>query len=462
MNDTPTVRRHHSSQPQSYAEVLDADTHDVPPMLRKLGDQNVGPLSIPTAWYLDQAIHDLEVEKIWKKSWQVACREEDLLDVGDTWVYDIASISIVLVKASKTEIKAFYNACLHRGVALRKCNGHVSVLQCPFHGFTWSLNGTLKMIPSPENFPHINRKDYSLPEVYVGRWGGFVFVNLDPDCLPLETYIGDFPQHFSNMPWETRAKTAHVQKILPCNWKAAQEAFMEAWHVMTTHPQMAINSGERCSHQDAWDNYSRGILPNCTTSDMIGTTPSPQKVYEIQMGRFDDSPPLPPIPEGMSAREAYVNTSRQMLRPVWGPVVDKVSDSELIDIFYYTLFPNFHPFGGTQSVALLFRPNGNDPNSCIMDLMIITPVDRSKGPVRGAEVHRLKDDEDFSAAPELGFLGMLFSQDISNLQEITRGMRNIQRKAVFFATHLELKIRHFYSKWQKKMGLENPFDKVRA
>jgi len=453
LSNVLTKKRIHSSQPANYQEALDQDSRPVPSILRPSGNQDVGPLKIPTSWYLDRSIHELEVERIWKRSWQMAAREEDLAEVGDTWVYDIANVSLLLVRSTKDTIKAFYNACLHRGVALRSCPGRVQSLQCPFHGFTWALDGSLKMIPLPENFPHINKETFRLQEVKVGRWDGFVFVNLDPAAESLETYLGKFPSLCEKYPFKNRVKTVHLAKVFPCNWKLLQEAFMEAWHVLTTHPQFAKNSGERCFQQEAWGNFSRGILGMGTTSDLVSSTPTPQEIVEITMGRWDDEASLPAIPTGIPTRQALATISRDMLRATWGGLVDELCDAEVIDIVYFTVFPNFNPFGGLSPIVYTFRPYGDDHTKSIMDFMLITPVAPGAPRPKPAAVRWLKEDEDFTGFPELGMLGPFVSQDIANLGQIMKGLRNNPRKEVVFAKDQELKIRHFYSLWQKATGL---------
>ena len=95
----------------------------------------------------------------------MACREEDIPDVGDTTVYSIAHLSILIVRSAPDSIKAFYNACLHRGRLLREEDGHASELRCPFHGYCWNLDGSLKQIPAEWDFPHVDPDDFHLPEV---------------------------------------------------------------------------------------------------------------------------------------------------------------------------------------------------------------------------------------------------------------------------------------------------------
>ena len=94
------------------------------------------------------------------------------------------------------EIKAYYNACLHRGRQLKDYDGRCTEFRCPFHGFTWALDGALARSPRRWDFPHVDDAEFALPEAKVGTWGGFVFINPDPDAEPLEDFLGDLPEHF--------------------------------------------------------------------------------------------------------------------------------------------------------------------------------------------------------------------------------------------------------------------------
>ena len=265
-----------------YQELLDQDSRPVPAIFRRLGNTDIGPNEIPIEWYLSRAIHEREVERIWKKCWQATCREEDIPEVGDTWVYDMVGISLIIVRSRPDEIKAYYNACLHRGRALRECPGRVTQLKCPYHGFSWALDGRLNGVPAREEFPQVNAADFRLPEVKVGLWGGFVFVNLDPESESLESFIGELPDHFTQWPLDDRTKTLHIMKRLPCNWKLAHEAFLEAFHVTTTHPQFLPTSGDEYHQIDTFGNFSRGFLGSLMPSNYIRTKPTAQG--DLQLG----------------------------------------------------------------------------------------------------------------------------------------------------------------------------------
>ncbi len=154
---------------------------------------------------------------LWSRVWQFACREEELAEVGDTEVYDIADKSYLLVRTAPGPggIRAYSNACLHRGRALRDGPGRVDELLCSFHGFCWSLTGKLKRVPSAWDFPQVRAGELRLPEVRVGTWGGFVFLNPDSDCGSLE----DVPRRSRPVlralaARRTATPASHVSKVI--------------------------------------------------------------------------------------------------------------------------------------------------------------------------------------------------------------------------------------------------------
>ena len=170
----------------SMQDLLKSEGEVVPTVLREESYVDYGDNPIPVERYTSQAFHDREVEHLWRKVWQMVGRTEQIPNVGDHLVYDIADDSLLVTRVSETEIKAYYNACLHRGTRLRDEGGHVPAFRCPFHGFTWGLDGTRKGVPCRWDFPTLKDEDFQLPEARVATWGGFVFINMDPDCVPLE------------------------------------------------------------------------------------------------------------------------------------------------------------------------------------------------------------------------------------------------------------------------------------
>jgi phenylpropionate dioxygenase-like ring-hydroxylating dioxygenase large terminal subunit len=395
----------------SYQDLLDADSRPVPDVLRWQSSASFGQDDKPVDRYIAREIHDLEKERLWTKVWQMACRESELAEVGDTQVYDITDISILLVRTSPTEIKAFYNACLHRGRQLRDQPGPVTDLRCPFHGYAWNLDGSLKHVPCQWDFPQVVPDEFRLPEVKVGTWGGFVFINMDPNAEPFDSFLGDLPKHFERWPLEKRYKQAHVARVLPTNWKTVQEAFMEAYHVVATHPQLLPGIGDANSQYDTWGNFSRAITPNGTPSPHLKWTPTEQDMFDSMSDRRLDMDPYVVIPDGMTARQVAGRNGRAMMAPFLGAAADELTDAELTDSFYYTLFPNFHPWGAYNRIVYRFRPYQDEHEMAVMECIFLSPYDEAEGRPADAPIHWLGVDDDWTEAPELGLLARVFNQD---------------------------------------------------
>jgi phenylpropionate dioxygenase-like ring-hydroxylating dioxygenase large terminal subunit len=428
----------------SYQALLDADRRPAPAILREEAEPPPGPTTVPRERYVSRAFHDLEVEKVWKRVWQMACREEEIPEVGDHVVYEVADLSVVVVRAAPDRIRAFHNTCLHRGRQLRERSGRVPALRCAFHGWTWSLDGELVDLPCRWDFPHVERERFRLPELGVGTWGGFVFVNPDPAAAPLERHLGDLPRHFARWPLEARYVEAHVAKPLACNWKVAQEAFMEAYHVVATHPQLLPGIGDANSQIDVWpgESFSRAITANATPSPHLASQPSEQDMLDVVMNRALDEPALVRVPEGSTARAAAADAIRMQLAAVV-PDARELCDAELLDSFYYTLFPNLHPWAAYNRICYRFRPLGNDPNACLMEVMYLAPFRGRRPPP--APVHELGPDEPWTEAPELGFLARVFEQDTANLARVQRGLRASPDGVVPLGSYQEAKIRRFHA-----------------
>ncbi len=247
----------------AFAELLAADTNaaNISDALKRNQPLPPGPSLVPVARYIDRRYHELEKERLWSRAWQVAAHEDDFANVGDVVPYDIATSSYLIVRVAEDEYKAFYNACLHRGRKLRESRGKgLDELRCPFHGWAWNIDGSLKQVPCAYDYAGLDREEESLPEVQVGRFGRFIFINPDPDCAPLAEHLGDLGTHFEMLPYEKRYKMAHVGKVIRANWKVVQEAFMESYHVLMTHPEILTGGAhDMCTKYDAFENYSRAI-----------------------------------------------------------------------------------------------------------------------------------------------------------------------------------------------------------
>ncbi|MBB4858966.1 phenylpropionate dioxygenase-like ring-hydroxylating dioxygenase large terminal subunit [Novosphingobium chloroacetimidivorans] len=209
------------------------------------------PERIPAPRYYDQAFYDAEVEHLWPHVWQMACREEQLQDIGDWIEYENVGKSVIVVKTT-SGVKAFHNACRHRGVpiaggttigashAVAHGNCAKSGFVCPFHGWRWNMDGENTLVYGKHLFSdrQLDADDINLIPCRAEVWGGCVWINHDDDAPSVKESLG---------PVADRLEAHNVQHlkaewcygtVLPANWKIAMEAFMEGYHVMQTHPQL--------------------------------------------------------------------------------------------------------------------------------------------------------------------------------------------------------------------------------
>ncbi|TDG14851.1 aromatic ring-hydroxylating dioxygenase subunit alpha [Seongchinamella unica] len=442
---------------ESYQEMLDKEVNPVPDALRENTNTFLGSDNLSTDRYLSREFHEREVEKMWSKTWQVTCRETEIANPGDYFVYDIASYSIVITRTESGEIKGYHNACLHRGRQLRKDYGSAREFKCPYHGFRWSLDGDFLGAPCQWDFPHIRAEEFSLPQVQVATWGGWVFINMDLEAPSLQEYMGILPAHFTRWKPENTFKALHVEKVIECNWKVAWEAFIESYHTVQTHPQIMPYLGDSNSQYDCWgDNVSRTISPMGVVSPHLEDVDPNTTVNDwLEHGAWTTDGERVEVPEGMSAREWLAEYYFEHYSSEYG--VDLASfctRSEIMDSILYSLFPNFAPWAGFHpNLTYRMKPYGDDPGMCTMEIIFLMRFPEGTERPADCPVQKLDKDQLFSEAAGLeGGLGRVFDQDLSNLKMVQKGLRNLKSGEVVLANYQEIRIRHFHQTLDKYLN----------
>ena len=199
------------------------------------------PELIAAERYYDPEFFELEKKHLWPRVWQMACRLEEIPEVGDYTIYNILDHSVLMIHTSDG-VKAFRNACRHRGVRLAHGPGHCGEegLICPFHGWRWNEDGDNIFVFGRHLFNEelLDRAEIDLAPVRCEFWAGCAFINFDNGAPPLRESLG---------PVAARMDARHADKlkmdwwfgtVVPTNWKLANEAFQEGYHVMRTHPQL--------------------------------------------------------------------------------------------------------------------------------------------------------------------------------------------------------------------------------
>jgi nitrite reductase/ring-hydroxylating ferredoxin subunit len=425
----------------TYQQLLDTDSHRVPEVLRRESTRDFGADDVSIHRYIDRDWHVRERDSLWTRVWQFACREEHIPTVGDYIVYDIAGRSFVVI-STEAGIKAYPNACLHRGRQLKDYDGHCSEIRCPFHGFAWTNEGELLDVPASWDFAHVEDRrniDFHLPECSVDTWAGFVFINPDPNAGPLADFLGGIVDHFEIWDLGNRYVEAHVSKVIEANWKITQEAFCEAYHVNATHPQIMPYIGDTNSQVDVWDTFSRVITPGGTPSPLLDWEPTEDDMIRSMLDvRVDQQSPIA-LADGQTARAAGAAAARERWRSIAGDRVDDMSDAEMMDSLDYTVFPNFHPWGAFNRIVYRFRPNGDDHRSSIMECLFLSPFTGERPPP--APVHHLGVNDPWTEAPELGMLAKVFEQDTFNMSKVQRGLESTFKPGVTLSRYQESKVR---------------------
>ncbi len=199
------------------------------------------PDRIPAERYYDQEFYDLECERFWPHVWQMACRLEEIPEPGDYVEYSNVGQSVIVVRNAKGGVNAFQNACRHRGVQLVQKRGNVrNGFTCPFHGWCYDMEGANTFVYSPDHFrdENLDPAELNLVPCRVDTWGGCAFINHDNDAPPLRESLEPFATNMDAFNADQMRTEWWESTILPVNWRLALGAFIEGYHVLTTHPQL--------------------------------------------------------------------------------------------------------------------------------------------------------------------------------------------------------------------------------
>jgi glycine betaine catabolism A len=208
--------------------------------------------TLPSSWYYDEAIYRQEKERIFCREWFCAAREEELAAPGDYRVLDIAGESILLVRNRDRVLRAFYNVCRHRGARLCRAGdaptpgmavqGGViagrSIL-CPYHQWSYDLDGRLIAAPHLGNLPGFDKSSIRLYPVGVECWGGFIFLHLTPaEARPFKEQLGEIPERIQRYPLSELRIGHSIRYEVAANWKSICENYNECYHCGGVHPEL--------------------------------------------------------------------------------------------------------------------------------------------------------------------------------------------------------------------------------
>ena len=382
------------------------------------------PVRVPASRYTSPEFAALEHERLWPHVWQVACTVDHVREPGDWYEHSVGPLSVVIVRDESGTLRAFQNVCLHRGNEL--CHGSGTgrtELRCQYHRWCWSLDGSLREVPSRKGFGVIRNEEYALNAVLVDTWGPLVFVNLDPAAEPLTEFLAPVPDDAAWLRPEQYSCTAVVTIPLPCNWKAAIDAFSETYHVQGIHRQMIPSTDDVNSPQETWERHGKLGQPYGVPSPRLRGGATDQEIWEsfvatqgARAGYPDETEagPVPERREGESVRDLIARLIREHAAKS-GVDLSVFDDAAVVDLHQYNLFPNLSPVFLAESLSVIRSRPGATPDDCFLDLIFCT-----RRPSEGeADAAR---PTDVTMAPGEIDLGGVFNQDIENLQHVQRGL----------------------------------------
>ena len=435
------------------------------------------PERIPAQRYYDADFYQAEVDHLWPHVWQMACRLEQIAEVGDWVEYANVGRSVLVVR-TKSGVKAFHNACRHRGVPIAggKGNEHGNCAKsgfiCPFHGWRWNIEGENTFVYGRHMFSEaqLDQADLALRPCRVEVAIGCAWINFDDDAPSFRETIGPLADRLEAHAVSKLRAEWWFATVLPANWKVAMEAFMEGYHVMRTHPQLhhaassiyngmygnETGEGARQFPTTLRQNIAAQFKHMELLSEgMAGMLHA--KEVDIIRGLLDAELPEDDPHQSLMMWFGLVQDQiTKQLRARGEPVPDlnKVAVSDPINAVEF-IFPHYFllPFFSSMS-SYRIRPLG--PESCLFELWSLTLYPEGEEPAAPQEPTMLPYDSDqFPPFPRQdyanipiqqqglhakGFDFMRLSKDkegmISNYQRIIDGhLRGVDPRKLAEATN---------------------------
>ena len=424
-----------------------------PPFLPRAKNKGLGLDRLDGDRYLSKEFMQAEWEHIWTKTWQLVTRVDDFEEPGAFFVHELGKESFLFVMGEDQQIRGFYNICQHRGNRL--CiseSGILDAFTCPFHGWQWNTDGSLKHVAAPEFFRQFDEgipvDDLGLPPVKVDSWGGWLFFNMDLDACPVREYFGAIGTHLETYEFEKWHLIDYQTFEWEGNWKHAVDAFNESYHFAALHPDM-VQFGE--GHDipiELWGIHSRMLNWNRTVSEVVDDreTLTPLRAHMMGDRRDKEGGTLDCAAKDVhlleiSRRRAAQETSHLPFK--------HMNDEQLVHQYHYTFFPNTTftqtPEGGA---VFRYRPHASDPGKCYYDFFIVSHLPPG-APRRERPPHKIhkhapgSDYADVFAGTFDPILANVLAQDGSNMPTMQAGVASDSFKGMILSEQ-EIRLRHFH------------------
>jgi Rieske 2Fe-2S family protein len=211
-----------------------------------------GAKTLPQRYFVSPSVFAEEQEKVFSKQWVLVGHQSQIAKSGDYFTAEVAGESLIIVRDKRGEIHGFYNVCRHRGSRLiENRNGQLSAaIQCPYHAWTYGLDGRLLGAPHMDDVPGFNKADYSLRPMNVAVWEGFIYVNLADSRPPPEKWFAPLAGKFARWNLPSLRSARRIEYDVGGNWKLIFQNYSECYHCLGVHPELSKISPHDSAEND--------------------------------------------------------------------------------------------------------------------------------------------------------------------------------------------------------------------
>ena len=385
------------------------------------GSTRGSPTQVPAARYWSPEFAALENDNVWPRVWQIACSVDHVAEPGDYFEYRVGWLSALIVRGRDGVLRAFQNACRHRGNVL--CTGAgqgLRNLRCPYHGWTYDLRGELKGVPSPRGFgDEMDRGALGLTPVQVDTWGPMVFVNFDLAAMSLPDYLEECPRDSAWIDMEQFRCAASMKTHAPANWKLVADGFSETYHVQTLHAEMLGSIDDIDAPQQIWGHTGVSKQRYGVASPRLRGARD-QVVWDsfiqTQGGRLgvEEQCEAPPVPEGQSLQDVIADKIRAYQKATRAVDLSRFDTNQVLELNQYNLFPNTTVLVSADILQVLSSRPGRTPDEAELWTFSFQRAPSVDAPgSRPFDVELAMDEADF---------GFVLNQDIEVLRTAQRGV----------------------------------------
>jgi phenylpropionate dioxygenase-like ring-hydroxylating dioxygenase large terminal subunit len=213
--------------------------------------------TMPPFTYTSPEFYQREVERIWHKMWNFIGSADQIHNNGDYFTLNFAGVPLIVLRDQDGAVRAFANTCRHRGSELLEGSGTCKAIVCPYHSWTYELNGKLRGAPEMDKTSDFDKANYGLIPIAVDTWANFLFINFDKNPEPLMKQLGSLPGKLAPYKLENMSLARRKTYDMDCNWKLFVENAKESYHIATVH-RATINKYASAKSAGYWVEEATG------------------------------------------------------------------------------------------------------------------------------------------------------------------------------------------------------------